>query len=158
MRRAGRAAFSLIEVLLAMSILFGSLIVLGHLANIGRQHADDAEKLTAAQLICQTKLNEILAGATPATSVQDRAVDDAPGWAYSVEVQSVDQSGLASLRVTVKEDVSDLEESMEGRPVKEFSLVRWIRDPYRQDRGRSPSGSDAPEPSPFDEIVRGESF
>lgn len=165
MKPARRTAFSLLEVLLAMSILFGSLIVLGQLATIGREHALDAEDLTTAQLICQTKLNEILAGVTPARSVRKQPVEDALGWAYEVEVQSLDQPGLASLTVTVSEDVPEIQQSMEGRPIEQFTLTRWIRDPYRQ--GPASSGSDAPdlgsppdspEPFPFEQMFDGEAI
>ncbi len=59
MRRRG---FSLLEVLLATGILIGSSIVLMELATIGMQHAASARDRSHAQLICQTKLNEIVAG------------------------------------------------------------------------------------------------
>ena len=60
MNQPRRSGFSLMEVLLATGILLGSLIVLGQLATVGRKHAHDAETLTTAQLLCQSKLNEIL--------------------------------------------------------------------------------------------------
>ena len=54
--------------MLATSILLACLIVLGELASVGRRHARDAEQLTAAQLVCRSRLNEILAGAAPLES------------------------------------------------------------------------------------------
>ena len=62
MSPARRSGFSLLEVIMATAILLGCLIVLGDLAAVGRRHARDAEDLTTAQWLCQTKLNEILAG------------------------------------------------------------------------------------------------
>ena len=63
-----RAAFSLLEVMLAAGILLACLIVLGELASVGRRHARDAEQLTAAQLLARSRLNEVLAGAAPLES------------------------------------------------------------------------------------------
>jgi hypothetical protein len=132
MRGPRRTGFSLMEILLATSILLGSLIVLGQLAAVGRMHAEDADGLTTAQLICQTKLNEILAGLEPIRSVENEPLTDAPGWVYSVEIESVDRLGLTSLRVTVYEDVAELDEPTQGRVGERFALTRWIRDPDRE--------------------------
>lgn len=134
MSRAPRRGFSLMEVLLATSILLGSLIVLGQLATVGRMHARDAEKLTTAQLLCQTKLNEILAGVDRVRSVEEESLAD--GWLYSVEVTSADKLHLASLRVTVWEDLPPEEDATDGPRPKQFSLTRWIRDPNREDASR----------------------
>ena len=132
MRHPRRTGFSLMEILLATSILLGSLIVLGQLAAVGRMHAEDAEGLTTAQLICQTKLNEILAGLEPIRSVESEPLADAPGWVYSVEIESVDRLGLASLRVTVCEDAAEWDDATQDRRKERFALTRWIRDPDRE--------------------------
>lgn len=125
-----RAGFSLLEVLLAMSILLGSLIVLSELAGIGRQHTSDVEGLLTAQLVCQTKLNEILSGAAPAESYQKRPVAGQLDWTCSVEIYRVKQPGVAALRVTVWHEIATIDElDPELRKEHEFSLVRWIRDP-----------------------------
>lgn len=123
MRSPHRKGFSLLEVMLATSILLGCLVVLSELAAIGRIHASVAQDGGTAARICQSKVNAILAGVTPVATVREEPVDEAPGWWYSVEVEPVRQKGLMALRVTAWE-----EESSSGRPV-EFSLVRWIRDP-----------------------------
>lgn len=132
MKTPSRDGFSLMEVLLAASILLGSLIVLGQLAAVGRKHVHDADAWTTAQLACQTKLNEILAGIDPVRSVQGQSLADAPGWVYSVEVESAGRLGLASLRVIVSEDPVALEEAGVERRLKQFALTRWIADPNRQ--------------------------
>ena len=150
MKRPRRTGFSLMEILLATSILLGSLIVLGQLAAVGRMHAEDADSLTNAQLICQTKLNEILAGLEPISSVENEPLADAPGWVYSVEVESVDRLGLSSLRVAV----AQRDETTQG-PVKErFALTRWMRDPNRK-TGEG-LGSESSLASPFLQDAGGE--
>lgn len=54
-----RRGFSLMEVLLATSILLGSSIALIELATIGRKQAHAAYDLNIAQLLCQAKIDEI---------------------------------------------------------------------------------------------------
>ena len=118
---ARRAGFSLLEVLLAMSILLGSIIVLGELARQGRRNATAARDLTRAQLICQSKLNEIIIGVAPLEPVSQVEVEEAPGWLYSVELEPVDLPELDSLKVTVVQDLPGRKEPVE------FSLTRWVR-------------------------------
>jgi prepilin-type N-terminal cleavage/methylation domain-containing protein len=129
MRSPSRKGFSLLEVLLATSILLGCLVVLSELAAIGRIHASVAQDGGTAVRICQSKMNEILAGLAPVTPVRAEPIDDPPGWWYSVEVEQVRQPGVVALRVTVGQD-----EDPEGRTI-DYSLVRWIRDPKWSPRG-----------------------
>jgi len=99
-RRACRG-FSLFEVLLAISILLASLMVLGEMASVGRRHARDAEQLSAAQLVCRSRLNEIMAGAAPLESQAASAIAELPGWSCAVQVEPLGRYGLASVTVTV---------------------------------------------------------
>ena len=127
-RPAPGRGFSLLEVVLALAILAGAVTVLGEVARSGMESARIARDLTAAQLLCESTLAEITAGATlpepvygvPYETVTDPAEAD---WLYSIEVEPVDVDGLVAVRVTVVQDLP-----VEKRPV-EFSLVRWIVDP-----------------------------
>jgi type II secretory pathway pseudopilin PulG len=116
-----RAAFSLLEVLLATGILLGSLIVLSELAGIGGRRVRSAEALATAQRICQTKMHEILAGLADPEPVEDEPVADEPGWVCSIQTESVPQPGLIGVRVTVGQDLPE-----QMRPTR-FTLVRWVR-------------------------------
>ena len=93
------------------------------MATVGRQHAEDAESLTVAQLLCQAKLNEILIGAQPMASQSVTSIPDMPGWTYQVEVQSLDQYDLSAIRVTVAPEETDGGTRRRG---KRFSLLRWM--------------------------------
>jgi type II secretory pathway pseudopilin PulG len=126
----------LLEVLLATAILVGGLAVLSQLAAIGRRHADDAQQLTVAQAICQTKLDEILAGLSAPVPVQDQEVEDEPGWRFSIDTEPLRQPGLLAVRVSVVEAVVD-------RPARRFTAVRWIRDPGYHE-GSPPPGLPLP--------------
>jgi len=123
MRPARRAAFSLLEVILATGILLGCLVVLFELARIGGRHARGAEDLSTAERICQTKINRLLAGLDYPEEVQEEEVEDEPGWYYSVQTGPAEYPGLIAVRVRVTQDVAAM------RHPQEFALVRWIRDP-----------------------------
>ncbi|MCH5374803.1 MAG: hypothetical protein JJ992_12580 [Planctomycetes bacterium] len=129
------SGFSLMEVLLASGILLSCLVVLGQMAVVGRQHAEDAESLTAAQIACQAKLNEILVGAAPLASQPATSIEGMTGWSYQVEVQPLQQYDLVSLRVTVSPEPAAIDTK---RPGKSFSLVRWMHAPGANAR---PDGS-----------------
>jgi hypothetical protein len=120
--RHRRSGFSLMEVMLATSILLGSSVVLIELAAIGRKQSDTAFQLNTAQLLCEAKLDEIVAGASPLKMVSEEELEDSPGWLYSVESQPMPKLGLVAVRVSV---FQEQEESK--RPVR-FSLVRWLPD------------------------------
>lgn len=129
-----RKAFSLLEVIFAMSILLGSIAVLGELSRIGTRNARTAQDLTMAELLCESKLNEIVAGIEPLEAADEVPFEDQPEWLYSVAVEEVplQQPGLMSVRVTVAQDVPE-----NRRPVS-YTLARWIR-------GQLNSSSDADE-------------
>ncbi len=147
MRPAQRPGFSLMEVLLATSILLASLLVLSQMATVGRQHAEDAESLTIAQLMCQAKLNEVLIGAQPLASRSPTAIPEMPGWTYEIQVQSTGQYDLAAVRVTVAPE--EIDGVGRGRG-KRATLLRWMHAPDFDSQSQSSSFSDAaefPEPT-----------
>lgn len=133
---AARRGFSLLEVLLALAILVGALTAIGTLIDIGLRHARASRELTNAQLLCESKLNEIAAGITVAEVVSLAPLDNAvqvegeeagltaaPEWLYSIEVLDArPEFGLAAVRVTVTQDGNIVPD-----PVS-YSLMRWVTD------------------------------
>ena len=89
------------EVLLATAILLASVLILMELASIGRYYVQSVEARSTAQMLCLTKLNELLSGAQPLQAIDERAIEDHPDWIYSVEITPVRQLPLAAVRVTV---------------------------------------------------------
>jgi general secretion pathway protein I len=139
-----RAAFSLMEVILALGILAGAMILLGELAHQGLRHAGMARDITQAELICESKLAEITSGMTSPESVASAPVEsDLPGsptsdkWLYSVEVNSGGQDGLLSVRVTVSNA------NAPDQPGHSVSLTRWMLDPNWTPSGQSTTEDDA---------------
>jgi type II secretion system protein I len=127
-----RDGFSLLEVSLALAILAGAIAVLGEASRLSLRNAALARDLAHAQLLCESKLAEIVSGITPAepvdrmpfdeTTTDSIDPDEAP-WVYTIETNETDETGLISVRVTVTRDLPE-----ERRPVQ-FSLVRWLPDP-----------------------------
>jgi type II secretion system protein I len=129
MSAASRSGFSLLEVLMATSILLGSVIVLGQLAEVGRKNAAAAEDRATAQLLCSTKLQEMLAGITPMESSDEEAFEENPDWMFSSDLTETDHPGLLVLRVTVERKETD-----RGKPSR-YTLVRWVSDPNGSGNG-----------------------
>ena len=113
---------SLLEVMLAIAILGGCLAVTGELVRMGVRHAEEARELSRAQLLCESKIEEIAAGVTPAESVATAPFETDPDWTYTVDVSSLDQQ-LTQVRVTVQ-----AVESNRLQPIV-FTLTRWILNP-----------------------------
>jgi hypothetical protein len=107
-------------VLLATGILLGAAIVLSELAGIGARQASAARDLAQAQLLCQSKLNEIAAGIAPTAATRDAPLAGAPGWRCAVETAPAGRPNMTLVRVTVSQ-----EQPARGRP-KTFTLERWV--------------------------------
>jgi len=127
-----RRAFSLLEMILALSILGTSLAILAQIADTGVDAAREARALASARMICQTKLNEQLlnmqSGMTPVAVMDAQAepFDSAATetFTYSVEVQPGQLDGLLALRITVNAYAS-------GGSVLlvSYAVDRWVIDP-----------------------------
>jgi hypothetical protein len=112
-----------LEVILAIAILGGCICVIGELVRLGSRHAEEVRLLTTAQLLCESKLEEIEAGITAPEAVASAQFDNNPEWFYSVTVNSLEQEELMEVRVTVEQV-----EPTRSMPFT-FSLVRWMLDP-----------------------------
>lgn len=131
----GRRGFSLIEVILAVAIFAGAVAVLGECLRMGMRNAARSRDTTKAELFCESTLNQICAGILPPQTVSGASVDETmdtlagmselgdSGWLYSVDVQSIDQTNLMAVTVTVRQDLPD------GQHPIEVSLTRWMVDP-----------------------------
>ncbi len=122
--RIRRHGLSLLEVILAITILGGALIMIGQLIRIGARSAERAKMTSHAQILCDTKLAEISAGALPLESTSGTQVEESPEWYYSVQVSNADQVGLLKVIVTVSEN--DEGAVLGGNS---FTLTRLLPDP-----------------------------
>jgi general secretion pathway protein I len=124
-----RGGFSLLEVILALAILTGAVAVLGELARMGMESARSARYTARAQLLCESKMNQIAAGWASAQSTSPTQFSDdevaadssEPLWMYAVDVQQTQEQGVVAVCVTVTQDPP-------GRPKIEVSITRWMVD------------------------------
>ncbi len=122
-----RDGFSLLETILSLALLSIALAVLGELARGGSRHAGAARDLTQAQILCDSRMNEIIAGIEPLEAVFDAPYEMSYGireaeWKYSVDVQPAFVEGLLQIVVTVVKNVP-------GDDPPQWILVRWLPDP-----------------------------
>ena len=115
-----RPGMTLIEVLLALAILAIVMGAVASLVNIGTRAAQAAEETALAQLVAESKMNELAAGAAPMTATGLTDYEGREGWQYSVEITPIDEpAGLVSVKVFVQQVVA------EGDGVT-FELYRWM--------------------------------
>ncbi len=120
-----RNAFTLLEVILSIAILAGSVSVLGELGRISLLNAQKARDLARAQILCETKLAEIASGSVVVSSDEEGSFDetyqlDDMAWSYSISTSTIDSYGMSSYTVTVTQSGQAT-----GRPVS-YSLTRWL--------------------------------
>jgi len=127
-----RRGFSLLEILLALAILGGSLAVLSQIVGTGGDAARSAQELAMARLLCQSKLAEVLVTATtimptsvPSTPVPSPDSQSDTVFNYAVEVAPAAMDGLLAIRVSVEA----ADPQGEGPAVATYSITRWIVDP-----------------------------
>ncbi len=128
-----RSGFSLLEILLALAILGGSLAILSRIADTGMSAARESRDLAAARILAQTKLCEVMLDAASGITPQSipSAPFDAPFdsqssslYQYGVDVQPAPMSGLLAIRVTV-----EAIDANGGPPRARYALTRWLVDP-----------------------------
>lgn len=118
-------AFTLLEVILALAILAGSVAVLGEIMAIAGRHARETQAETRAQLFAATVMDEMLAGITEVAQISRQPLEstDTVPWVYSVTVNPTTITGLSSIEVLVEQDLEP-----RFNPVK-FRLVRFYAEP-----------------------------
>jgi general secretion pathway protein I len=124
-----RRGFSLLEILLALAILGGSLAVLSQIVGTGADSASSARDLALARLICQAKLAETLvSGITPVTVPSTPIVSpdssSTTPFFYAIDVAPAGLDGMLAIRVSV-----EAQDSNGGPAIAQYSLTRWIIDP-----------------------------
>ena len=127
--RTKHRGFSLLEILLALAILGGSLAVLSQIVGTGADSAASARDLALARLICQAKLAEtLLTGLTPttvpSTPITSPDSTSSTPFFYAIDVAPASLDGLLAIRVSV-----EAQDASGGPPIATYSLIQWIVDP-----------------------------
>jgi general secretion pathway protein I len=121
--RHQRRGLSLLEVILSIAILGGSMVMIGQLYHLGYRSALQARLRSDANILADTTMAELASGVLPLESTGDTEVPDNPGWSYAIEIQPSLQPGLFMATVIVKRG----EES--AAVTTSISFVRFIPDP-----------------------------
>jgi general secretion pathway protein I len=118
-----KRGFTLYEVVIALAIFAGAIAALSQALSTATRAALQSRMQSQAVLLCETKMEEIVGGVTPATSSGDVPFTDAglEGWSWSVNVASP-RTGINQVEVTVQ--CRQLENSIDAS----FTLTRMIRD------------------------------
>lgn len=117
----GRRGLSLLEVLLAIAILGGSLAAIGGLVRIGILSALQTRLRSEANILCDTKMAELSAGVLELREFSLTPIQNEPGWVYSVGVESSNEVGLLYVTVTVGQS--------ESVDPMEVTINRFMPDP-----------------------------
>jgi len=104
-QRIKRRGLTLLEMLLAASILAMSLAVLSRQNGVGVQAALRSQLETEAAVLCQSQLNRLLAEKTSMETISERPLADAGSkshrWMWSAQVEPSSVPVLRLVTVTV---------------------------------------------------------
>ncbi len=126
-RKLRRAGLSLLEVVLALAIL---AVAAALLAQVTKQATDNglmAKRLSTAQMLCESKMSEVLAGAIPLTSSSWTQITDSGrrgSWYYQIQTTTAERPNMIGVRLSV----TDQPDTTNGNP-ELFYIVRWMIDP-----------------------------
>jgi prepilin-type N-terminal cleavage/methylation domain-containing protein len=136
--------FSLLEIILSLAILAGSLAALGEVMRQSDRNASLSSDETRAQVIAASIMDELIAGSRPATAITRAEYDPEvnPPWLYSIAIENTSYAELVGVRVLVEQQLE-----AQLQPAK-FELVRWLMNPdfvaqaaSQSDTANSSSGS-----------------
>jgi len=113
--------FTLLELLVAMTILLLGLLAIYHLNNTSRSASIATEEIAFVQLACQTKMNELLLSNTPPRTGSIEAIPNTNGWTMSVVTFSLDQPGVYGIRITASKRGATVTDTNGS-----YELVRWF--------------------------------
>jgi len=117
--------FTLLEIILSLAILAGSLAALGEVMRLADQNASSTRDETQAQILASSVMDELIAGVIPLAAVNQSpaAVDSEPPWVYSVALEQTGYQELIGVRVLVEQQAD-----ARLQPAR-FELVRWLPNP-----------------------------
>jgi Tfp pilus assembly protein PilV len=133
------SGFSLLEIILSLAILAGSLAALGEVMRQSDRNASLSSDETRAQIIATSIMDELIAGSRPATAANRTVYDpeDDPPWLYSIAIENTSYAELVGVRVFVEQELE-----AQLQPAK-YELVRWLMNPDFVAQAQSQAESNA---------------
>ena len=120
------SAYTLIEVLVALTVLIIGFSALATMTNQARQSARAAEELSTAQLACQTRINELLSGIRTITPVFNEAVTGLDNWFLTVELFPATKPGVTAVRVQMSRNQPPGGTAARVAGADFFEITQWI--------------------------------
>ena len=114
---------TLLEVLLSLGLFLGALAALSQLWYGGVRASVQARLSTQAILRCESKLNEVVAGAVALQTTGDTPFDDDSTWSWNLQVEAGPHADAMQVTVTVSHP------GQSGLSSSSHQLRRLIRDP-----------------------------
>ena len=122
-----RRGLSLLEVVLALSILAVAAALLTQITKQATDNGLMAKRLATAQMLCESKMSEVLAGAIPLSATGWTAITDTTrkgNWHYQITTETATRPKMIGVRLSV----TDQPDSTTSNP-ELFYIVRWMIDP-----------------------------
>ncbi|MCY2980241.1 MAG: prepilin-type N-terminal cleavage/methylation domain-containing protein [Planctomycetota bacterium] len=122
-----RSGLSLLEVILALAILAMSVALLSQITKQSTDNGLMAQRLATAQMLCESKMSEVLAGAIPLTATPWTPITDSlrnGNWNYQIQTVTAQQKDMVGVRLSVTDQPDTTTENPEL-----FFIVRWMIDP-----------------------------
>ena len=119
-----RSGFTLLEVIISLSIFVAAFASLSQLFSLGSRAAVHSALQTQAAVRAEAKMAEVLAGAELFEAASEMPFEDSEFWSWSLEL-TPDQprADVYEMIVTV------VYQNGSGPPAMTYSLVRFRRDP-----------------------------
>ncbi|MDR1492294.1 MAG: hypothetical protein LBT05_06205 [Planctomycetaceae bacterium] len=132
-----RCGLTLIEIIMSLFFLAGSLAVVASISRTSMTNAVSARDATQAQLLCESIMSQLMNGMIEFESAYDKPALDFPDsgasnpndvnnykWTYSIELNTLDDYGLLEVVVTVTQYLPN---NPSREPIS-CRLVRWALD------------------------------
>ncbi|HEV7998312.1 MAG TPA: hypothetical protein VGP63_00440 [Planctomycetaceae bacterium] len=120
-----RHGITLYEVVIAIAIFAGAIAALSEALTTATRAALQSRMQSQAVLLGETKMAEIVAGATPATSSGEVPFTDPglEGWTWSVSVAPATHAGINQVEVSIncRQGANSVDAG--------FKMTRLLRDP-----------------------------
>ncbi len=121
--RVRRRAFTLLEVLTALTIFLLAMAVFGTIISRNGDIAAEIQRQNLATRLCQSKLHEVAIGVVPMASQDGTPFDEEPDYTWSLDAETGPTEGLWQVTVTVKRTASD------NGDVVQCTLTQMVLDP-----------------------------
>lgn len=97
-----RYGFTLLEILIVLTILLGGLSVLSTLLGSAMRQAVEAEEKTSIQMICQNRLNRILSGEETVLPDEAQVIDRFDQWSMTIHLDDGPLTELVRIRIVAQ--------------------------------------------------------